>query len=215
MIAEFSCAVASRLPTHFGNVYLHFYDKEHLAITKSYISSSLLIRYNESCDKTIMPLNYVNENSRVGVNGKVPIVRVHSSCYTGEVLGSLRCDCGEQLVQAIENCDVVIYLLQEGRNIGLYNKLRAYNLQDNGYDTVSANVALKLPIDDRDYKMAAMILQDFGIDRITLMTNNPEKISQLQKYGISVDRIPSLISKSHPDMEKYLETKKSKMSHML
>ena len=214
MLKDFSCQVASRLPTLFGDVYLHYYDKEHLAITKSYISASLIEKYDEFGDDTIMPLNYRNERIRNGIN-QPPIVRIHSSCYTGEVLGSLRCDCGEQLIQAIEDCDVIIYLFQEGRNIGLFNKLRAYNLQDNGHDTVTANLALKLPIDDRDYKMAAMMLHDFGIESISLMTNNPDKILQLEKNGITVARLPSVVSNSHPEMEKYLETKKLKMSHML
>ena len=208
------CKVASRLPTLFGDIYLHYYDEAHLAITKSYTSNSLIKTYDASHDDTIMPLNYMATHRINGID-RLPIVRIHSSCFTGEVLGSLRCDCGEQLIQALDACDVVIYLFQEGRNIGLYNKLRAYNLQDNGHDTVTANVALQLPIDDRDYKMAALILNDFNLSNITLMTNNPLKIAQLNKCGITVHRVPSLISSSHPEMEKYLETKKEKMEHML
>ena len=212
MLSSFECKVASRLPTPFGDVYLHYYDKDHLAITKSYRSISLLKEFKNTKDDTILPLNYISTQQLKHTT--TPIVRIHSSCYTGEVLGSLRCDCGEQLIQAIETCDVIIYLFQEGRNIGLYNKLRAYNLQDNGHDTVSANVALQLPIDDREYKMAAHILHDFGISSIALMTNNPEKIKQLQINNITVNRLPSIVSHSHPEMTKYLDTKKNKMYHL-
>eukprot|EP00834_Sanchytrium_tribonematis_P001474 NODE_36_length_36011_cov_1.012920.p16 type:complete len:223 gc:universal NODE_36_length_36011_cov_1.012920:24060-24728(+) len=212
MLSEFSCQVASRLPTLFGDVYLHYYDSHHLAITKHYKSLSLLRNYELSQDETILPPNYKFKN---GITKNIPRVRIHSSCFTGEVLGSLRCDCGEQLVQAVEDCELVIYLHQEGRNIGLLNKLRAYNLQDKGHDTVSANVALELPIDSREYKMAASMLEDLGIKRIKLMTNNPEKINQIERNGIEVERIPSVVHNSHPEMERYLETKKLKMSHLL
>lgn len=209
---KMQCQVASRIPTAFGNVYLHYYDEKSFAITKHAISKSLLLLYKSTNDPTIIPPIYNGTKCMDGV----PIVRIHSSCYTGEVLGSLRCDCGEQLLQAMEVCDIVIYLQQEGRGIGLYDKLRAYNLQDEGHDTVSANEALQLPIDNRHYEQAAWIIKDFGVQSIRLMTNNPEKMKQLEDAGITVrERIPTRQCKSHPEVSKYLNTKKNRMGHML
>ena len=127
------------------------------------------------------------------------LVRVHSECFTGDVLGSLRCDCGPQLHAAMakiaeEGRGVVLYMRQEGRGIGLLNKLKAYKLQDEGLDTVDANIALGFPPDMRDYRTGAEILMDLGLKRIRLMTNNPKKITGLEHYGIEiVDRVPLLI----------------------
>ena len=120
-----------------------------------------------------------------------PLVRLHSECWTGDVLGSLRCDCGEQLGRALtaivaEGAGVLIYLRQEGRGIGLANKLRAYELQDGGLDTVAANAALGLPVDAREYGAAAAILADLGLERVRLMTNNPAKVAALEAHGIRV-----------------------------
>lgn len=155
-----------------------------------------------------------------GDTGPPVLVRVHSECFTGEVLGSLRCDCKEQLNQALkatqkQGTGVVIYLRQEGRGIGLGNKLRAYCLQDNGADTVDANELLGFPADMRSYNLAAQMLHDLGVTRVKLHTNNPEKIQGLRDGGIQVvERVPSLVTVT-PHNYDYLETKNHKMGHML
>lgn len=151
---------------------------------------------------------------------KIPVVRVHSECLTGDVFGSLRCDCGQQLEMAMRliaecGCGILIYLRQEGRGIGLGNKLRAYELQDQGYDTVEANVKLGFPADLRDYAVAAKILERFDARRINLLTNNPRKLEALRLFGIDIAehraiRIPPTEFSRH-----YLETKKAKMGHLL
>ena len=148
------------------------------------------------------------------------LTRVHSECFTGDVLGSLRCDCGPQLHTALkmiadEGRGVLLYMRQEGRGIGLLNKLRAYKLQDAGLDTVDANVALGFPPDMREYGTGAEILKDLGLKKLRLMTNNPGKISGLEQYGIEiVERVPILI-KPNEFNEKYLITKESRMGHIL
>ncbi len=147
-------------------------------------------------------------------------VRVHSECFTGDVLGSLRCDCGEQLERAMQMIakagqGVILYLRQEGRGIGLLDKLRAYNLQDEGLDTVEANLRLGHQADERDYTVAALMLKDLGIHSVTLITNNPRKINELRALGISVrQRLPIEIV-PRPENLRYLRTKAKRMDHLL
>lgn len=147
------------------------------------------------------------------------LARVHSECMTGDVLGSMRCDCGDQLELALERIaqedGVVVYLRQEGRGIGLANKVRAYRLQDEGHDTVDANLELGLPSDSRDYKIAATILENLGVQCVRLMTNNPAKIDCLEKAGIEVvAREPHEIAPNAVN-EAYLQTKRDRMRHNL
>jgi len=188
--------VRTRIPTQVGEFHLLLYtnnvdDKEHLALVMG------------------------------DVQGKDDIlVRVHSECYTGDVLGSLRCDCGEQLQCALRAIarvgeGVLIYLRQEGRGIGLLDKLRAYNLQDGGMDTVDANLALGHQADERDYTIAACILKDLQVGSVQLMTNNPLKIKNLHRLGIPVrKRIPLEVTIT-TDNADYLFTKAQRMHHML
>jgi 3,4-dihydroxy 2-butanone 4-phosphate synthase/GTP cyclohydrolase II len=188
--------VSSRIPTEAGEFQLCLYDnnqdtKEHLALV----------------------LGEVSGHSDV-------LVRVHSECFTGDVLGSQRCDCGEQLHEAMQRISaagegVLVYLRQEGRGIGLTEKLRAYNLQDEGFDTVDANLLLGHQVDERDYTVAARILEDLGVQSIKLMTNNPGKLARLQELGVEVtERIP-LESQVNAENAGYLLTKAQRMHHLL
>ncbi|MFZ2311972.1 MAG: GTP cyclohydrolase II [Methylobacter sp.] len=188
--------VQTPIPTKHGEFILHYYsntidDKEHVALVKG---------------------DVVNKEN-------VP-VRIHSECFTGDVIGSRRCDCGEQLDMAMRlideaGCGILIYLRQEGRGIGLLKKLQAYNLQDQGMDTVEANIHLGHLADEREYTIAALMLEDLKIKSIKLMTNNPKKIDALEKLGINVvGRIPVEVV-AHNDNLGYLKTKAKKMAHML
>jgi 3,4-dihydroxy 2-butanone 4-phosphate synthase/GTP cyclohydrolase II len=148
------------------------------------------------------------------------MVRVHSECLTGDVFGSLRCDCGEQLHNAMkmisnEGKGVILYMRQEGRGIGLEGKLKAYELQDRGKDTVEANLELGFKADLRDYGVGAQILRDLGIRKIKLLTNNPKKIIGLEGYGLTVVKRVPIEMHPHPKNVHYLKIKKSKLGHML
>lgn len=152
--------------------------------------------------------------------GDPPLVRPHSECLTGDVFGSRRCDCGEQLAASLrllqaEGRGVLLYLRQEGRGNGLTNKILAYAYQDRGYDTVEANLALGLPADRRDYGEAAAILRDLGVRSVRVLTNNPLKVKGLWRHGIEVvERVPLLIP-PNPANLRYLRTKRQKMGHLL
>lgn len=148
-----------------------------------------------------------------------PLVRLHSECFTGDIFGSNRCDCGEQLDMAMKKINetgsgLTVYLKQEGRGIGLFNKIRAYQLQDQGFDTVEANLKLGHAADLRDYTMAAQILKYFGIKSAQIMTNNPKKLSELEALGVKTSRV-SLEVLAQNKNKKYLETKKEKLGHLL
>ncbi len=194
-------------------------------------------RYIERISEAVLPtkigkfniivyIDHLTEKEHVAMvmgdvgNGEPVMVRVHSECLTGDVFGSLRCDCGDQLTRAMEMIvnegrGVVLYLRQEGRGIGLKHKISAYSLQDQGMDTVEANVRLGFLPDLRDYGMGAQMLSDLGIKKMTLLTNNPKKIVGLQGYGLEIiDRIPIEIP-PNPNNEKYLKTKRDKMGHMI
>jgi GTP cyclohydrolase II len=188
--------VRARIPTKEGEFFLYLYtdnwdEKEHLALVFG------------------------------DVEGKAEVLaRVHSECFTGDVLGSQRCDCGEQLEAAMKMIavageGVLIYLRQEGRGIGLLDKLRAYNLQDQGYDTVEANLALGHQADERDYSIAAHILADLGVDSVRLLTNNPLKIEHLSKLGVPVTQRIPLEATPNAENASYLFTKIIRMNHLL
>lgn len=179
----------ANLPSRFGNFKVKSFKeahKEHLVI------------YKEALDE-------------------VPIVRVHSECLTGDALGSLKCDCGDQLAYALQTIEneggMVIYLRQEGRNIGLLNKINAYALQDTGLNTVEANHQLGFAADERTYEIVTTILEHFNIQKIRLLTNNPTKISSLENIEI-VERLPIIIDPNEHNKE-YLQVKKDEMGHLL
>ena len=167
------------------------------------------------CDKGLHHIALVKGN----IKNKDVLVRVHSECLTGDVFHSSRCDCKQQLDKALKLISkeggVLLYLRQEGRGIGLLNKIKAYDLQDKGMDTVEANEKLGFKADARDYTVGVQILADLGIKRMRLMTNNPKKIEGLEKYGIKiVERFP-FITKPTTTNKKYLEAKKEKLGHKL
>jgi 3,4-dihydroxy 2-butanone 4-phosphate synthase/GTP cyclohydrolase II len=188
--------VSTRLPNDEAEFQLHLYhnnhdDKEHLALV----------------------FGDVQGHTNV-------LVRVHSECFTGDVLGSRRCDCGEQLHDAMQQIaqagqGVLVYLRQEGRGIGLLDKLRAYNLQDQGYDTVEANLLLGHQADERDYTAAARILEDLGVRSIHLLTNNPAKIAHLRQSGVLVNERVPVVPTVNADNAHYLFTKVERMNHLL
>lgn len=174
------------------------------------------VLYDEVDDKEHFVLAYGNYKD----NLESPLVRIHSECLTGDVFGSRRCDCGKQLENSTKmikdsGCGYIIYLRQEGRGIGLLNKIKAYQLQDQGLDTVQANECLGLEVDKRDYAVAAKILQMFAIESIDLMTNNPDKINVISSFGIKITNRVPLIIENDPHSKFYIETKRDKLGHML
>lgn len=196
MTTEVTNLVQTRIPTEHGEFVLHYFtntvdNKEHIAFV-----------YGSVANKERVP------------------VRIHSECFTGDVLGSRRCDCGEQLDKALQlisehGFGVLIYLRQEGRGIGLLKKLQAYNLQDEGMDTVDANIHLGHLPDEREYTIAALMLENLQIKSIQLMTNNPNKIEQMQALGINVEGRVAIEIESNCDNQAYLQTKAHKMAHLL
>jgi 3,4-dihydroxy 2-butanone 4-phosphate synthase/GTP cyclohydrolase II len=148
------------------------------------------------------------------------LVRVHSSCLTGDVLGSMRCECGDQLHKAMETIEregkgVLVYMNQEGRGIGLMNKIKAYKLQEQGFDTVDANIHLGFDADERDYGVGAQILRELGVRKMRLMTNNPVKRIGLEAYGLTITEVVPIEIQPNPYNERYLHTKKERMGHNL
>ncbi len=188
--------VTVKLPTNWGNFDLHAYkqittEQEHLALVKG----------TWSLDEPIL-------------------VRVHSSCLTGDIFGSCRCDCGPQLHASMEMIEkegkgVIVYMNQEGRGIGLLNKLKAYKLQENGRDTVEANLELGFESDERDYGVGAQILRDLGVSKMRLMTNNPKKRAGLIGYGLEITEVVSIEIESNQHNASYLNTKRDKLGHTI
>jgi 3,4-dihydroxy 2-butanone 4-phosphate synthase/GTP cyclohydrolase II len=188
--------ISVQMPTKFGDFDLVAYkqkdtDQEHLALIKG--------EWTE---------------------GEPVLVRVHSSCLTGDIFGSCRCDCGEQLQKAMERIEaegkgVIVYMNQEGRGIGLLNKLKAYKLQEQGLDTVEANLQLGFGMDERDYGVGAQIIRDLGITKMRLLSNNPKKRTGLIGYGLEIVENVPLLVKPNPHNAKYLDTKRAKMGHVI
>jgi GTP cyclohydrolase II len=156
----------------------------------------------------------------ISETGEIPLIRIHSECITGDVFSSRRCDCGEQLTMSMEliserGCGAVIYLRQEGRGIGIENKLKAYALQEQGFDTLDANLELGLPADSRDYHDAIKILEQHGVTRCDLLTNNPEKTKAIEQSKIALNSVlPIHIKPDHPSCVQYLTTKQQRMGHL-
>lgn len=184
----------AKLPTKYGDFTVHAYESE------------------------VDPAPYVAFTMGDIANGEDTLVRIHSSCVTGDLIASLKCDCGDQLHLALQKISdagrgVLLYIEQEGRGIGIINKIRAYALQDDGADTVEANLRLGLKPDLRDYGIGAQVLVDLGLHRLLYMTNNPSKLAGLEGYGLEiVDRIP-LVTPANDSNRRYLETKREKMGH--
>jgi 3,4-dihydroxy 2-butanone 4-phosphate synthase/GTP cyclohydrolase II len=194
------------LPTRWGTFAVHAYESAidqhpHLAICKGAVGAR-------------------NPDGTPLIHEEPVTVRVHSECLTGDVLGSLKCDCGEQLATALQRIEqegqgVVLYLRQEGRGIGLTNKLHAYRLQEEGLDTVEANRRLGLPVDKRDYGIGVQILRDLGLRRLRVLTNNPKKIYGIEAYGLEVvEQLPVRVEPG-PHNRSYLQTKRTKLGHTL
>tara|TARA_R110002072_G_scaffold109160_2_gene236389 strand:+ start:26874 stop:28160 length:1287 start_codon:yes stop_codon:yes gene_type:complete len=194
----------AKMPTRYGDFDCHSYhsrvdNRTHMALT--------------------VGIDRVGDGERFAPIEEDVLVRVHSQCLTGDAFGSLRCDCGDQLHTAMERVQkegrgVVLYISQEGRGIGLANKLRAYALQDGGMDTVEANVHLGFRPDEREFGTGAQILHDLGLRRLKVLTNNPKKLAGLEGYGLEITSQEQLQIKSNKHNEKYLDTKRDKMGHL-
>jgi 3,4-dihydroxy 2-butanone 4-phosphate synthase/GTP cyclohydrolase II len=200
------------------------YRRAHDALVERVVETPLPTKFGEF--SVIGFRSLVDEKHHVAlIKGRVAgksdvLVRVHSECLTGDIFRSLRCDCGEQLEASLamieaEGCGVLLYLAQEGRGIGLLNKLKAYRLQDDGFDTVDANLELGLPVDLRDYGIGAQILEDLGLSTIRLITNNPKKIHGMKGFGLTVTaQVPTTVT-PNPHNERYLRSKAERFGHSL
>ena len=220
------CVAKAKLPTDYGDFTLLGFQNsvdglEHIALIKSNIDNNKnkidnnenRIGNNEINDEVTNEIKFFNQEEPI-------LVRVHSECLTGDVFGSLRCDCGNQLHIAMDivnksGSGVILYMRQEGRGIGLLNKVKAYQLQDKGMDTVEANIALGFASDPRDYGIGAQILRSLGIRKMKLITNNPTKRVGLESYGLEVSELVKLELPPNKHNHFYLKTKKDKMGHIL
>lgn len=207
----------AKLPTRHGEFDIHIFEnadgQEHVMLTVGLPVANQTEVLNQQDTASI-------EDSDALKEAPIPLIRIHSECLTGDAFSSLKCDCGPQLntaMQAIQEtgCGAILYLRQEGRGIGLTNKIRAYALQDQGHDTLDANLMLGLPADARVYDMCGPMLAHVGVDSVRLITNNPDKVAYLTEHGINVvERVPLLVGVNDMNAE-YLATKRDRMGHLL
>ena len=204
---------SAKLPTRHGEFDIHIFEndegQEHVMLT---VGLPVVDQH--------MTDNSPSQTDATRAEKTIPLIRIHSECLTGDAFSSLKCDCGPQLntaMQAIQEtgCGAILYLRQEGRGIGLTNKIRAYALQDQGHDTLDANLMLGLPADARIYDMCGPMLAHIGVDAVRLITNNPDKVAYLTEHGINVvERVPLLVGVNDMNAE-YLATKRDRMGHLL
>ncbi len=204
----------------FNNKDIEILTKTHLPIKQTKDCDIVVFRSIDGFDEYFCLLIGDSRNILEKKQINPPLVRIHSQCLTGDVLNSLKCDCGEQLDSSINlmvknNNGILIYLSQEGRNIGLTNKLRAYKLQEEGLDTIDANLALGFEEDERNYDIACMILKKFKVKQVMLLSNNPDKCKELERKGIQIIKRISLKTKNNEFNKNYLKTKKNKSGHYL
>ena len=211
---------SAKLPTRHGEFDIHIFEnddgQEHVMLT---VGMSVVDQTTESAALSSQNMSS-NQQDDTLAERPIPLVRIHSECLTGDAFSSLKCDCGPQLntaMQAIQETGygAILYLRQEGRGIGLTNKIRAYALQDQGHDTLDANLMLGLPADARIYDMCGPMLAHVGVDAVRLITNNPDKVAYLTEHGIDVvERVPLLVGVNDMNAE-YLATKRDRMGHLL
>lgn len=211
---------SAKLPTRHGEFDIHIFEnddgQEHVMLT---VGMSVVDQTTESAALSSQNMSS-NQQDDTLAERPIPLVRIHSECLTGDAFSSLKCDCGPQLntaMQAIQETGygAILYLRQEGRGIGLTNKIRAYALQDQGHDTLDANLMLGLPADARIYDMCGPMLAYIGVDTVRLITNNPDKVAYLTEHGINVvERVPLLVGVNDMNAE-YLATKRDRMGHLL
>ena len=205
---------SAKLPTRHGEFDIHIFEnddgQEHVMLT---VGLSVVDQHTDTD-------SILKQKNDALAERPIPLVRIHSECLTGDAFSSLKCDCGPQLntaMQAIQEtgCGAILYLRQEGRGIGLTNKIRAYALQDQGHDTLDANLMLGLPADARVYDMCSPMLAHVGVDAVRLITNNPHKVAYLTEHGIDVvERVPLVVGVNDMNAD-YLATKRDRMGHLL
>ena len=210
---------SAKLPTRHGEFDIHIFEnddgQEHVMLTVglSVVNETNIIETSQPHDAVL------NQKDATLLERPVPLIRIHSECLTGDAFSSLKCDCGPQLNTAMDaiqktGCGAILYLRQEGRGIGLTNKIRAYALQDQGHDTLDANLMLGLPADARIYDMCGPMLAHVGVDTVRLITNNPDKVTYLTEHGIDVvERVPIVVGVNDMNAE-YLATKRDRMGHL-
>ena len=210
---------SAKLPTRHGEFDIHIFEnddgQEHVMLTVglSVVNETNIIENSQPHDAVS------NQKDATLSERTIPLIRIHSECLTGDAFSSLKCDCGPQLNTAMDaiqktGCGAILYLRQEGRGIGLTNKIRAYALQDQGHDTLDANLMLGLPADARIYDMCGPMLAHVGVDAVRLITNNPDKVAYLTEHGVDViERVPIVVGVNDMNAE-YLATKRDRMGHL-
>lgn len=208
---------SAKLPTRHGEFDIHIFENED---GQEHVMLTVGLPVANQADVLNQQGTALSQDRQTPKEAPIPLIRIHSECLTGDAFSSLKCDCGPQLnsaMQAIQEagCGAILYLRQEGRGIGLTNKIRAYALQDQGHDTLDANLMLGLPADARVYDMCGPMLAHVGVDSVRLITNNPDKVAYLTEHGINVvERVPLLVGVNDMNAD-YLATKRDRMGHLL